>query len=187
MAKLIYSAIMSLDGYIEDRTGHFDWAQPDAEVHGFINNLERPVGIYLYGRRMYTMMVGWETDPALADQSTLMRDFAGIWQAASKTVYSRTLQEATTSNTRIEREFDAEAIRGLKTSAASDLAIGGPDLAAHAFRAGLVDECHIFLIPIVVGGGKPGLPPDSTLNLTLHEERRFAGGTVFLRYQVNPR
>jgi dihydrofolate reductase len=180
MAKLVYSAIASLDGYIEDEGGGFDWAEPDEEVHAFINDLERPLGTYLYGRRMYEMMVVWETDPSIADQSPLMRDFAEIWQAADKIVYSGTLETATTARTRIERRFDPEAVRQMKASAGRDMVVGGAELAAHAFRAGLVDECHLFVAPVVVGGGKRSLPDDVRLDLELLDERRFEGGMVYL-------
>jgi dihydrofolate reductase len=186
VAKLIYSAITSLDGYIEDENGNFDWAEPDEEVHRFINDLVRPVGTYLYGRRMYETMVGWETDPALAEQSQVMRGFAEIWQAADKVVYSTTLEAASTARTRIEREFDPEAVRQMKAPAARDLAVGGPELAAHAFKAGLVDECHLFLTPIVVGGGKQSLPDDVRLELELLDERRFGNGVVHLHYRTTP-
>ncbi len=184
MAQLIYSAISSLDGYIEDRDGSFDWAMPDEEVHRFINNLERTAGTYLYGRRMYEIMTVWETDPNLAADSPLTQDFAQVWQAADKIVYSKTLTAASTHKTRIERNFDPEAIRQLKKTAQHDIAIGGPELAAHAFRAGLIDECHLFLAPIVVGGGKPALPENVRLELELLEERRFDNGMVFLRYRT---
>jgi dihydrofolate reductase len=184
VAKLIYSTIASLDGYIEDEDGSFDWAVPDEEVHAFINDLVRPVGTYLYGRRMYEMMVGWETDPSLAEHSPLMRDFAEIWQAADKVAYSKTLETVSTSKTRIERDFDPEAVRRMKASAGRDIFVSGPDLAAHAFKAGLVDECHLFLAPIVVGGGKRSLPDDVRMKLELLEERRFEGGMVYLRYRV---
>lgn len=184
MAQLIYSAISSLDGYIEDRDGNFDWAMPDEEVHRFINNLERNAGTYLYGRRMYEIMTVWETDPNLAADSPLTQDFAQVWQAAEKIVYSKTLTAASTRKTRIERNFDPEAIRQLKKTAQHDIAIGGPELAAHAFRSGLIDECHLFLAPIVVGGGKPALPDDVRLELELLEERRFDNGMVFLRYRT---
>ena len=184
MARLIYSAISSLDGYIEDKDGNFDWAMPDEEVHRFINNLERNAGTYLYGRRMYEIMTVWETDPNLAADSPLTQDFAQVWQAAEKIVYSKTLTAASTRKTRIERNFDPEAIRQLKKTAQHDIAIGGPELAAHAFRSGLIDECHLFLAPIVVGGGKPALPDDVRLELELLEERRFDNGMVFLRYRT---
>jgi dihydrofolate reductase len=184
IAKLIYAPITSLDGYIEDEDGTFDWAEPDAEVHGFINDLERSVGTYLYGRRMYETMVGWETDPTLAAQSPRMRDYAEIWQAADKIVYSTTLRAASTARTRIERQFDSDAVRQMKGTAESDIGIAGPGLAAHAFRAGLVDECHLFITPVIVGGGKPALPGGVRLQLELVDERRFAGGVVHLRYHA---
>lgn len=183
MAKLIYATIMSLDGYIEDETGKFDWAMPDEEVHTFINNLVRPVSTYLYGRRMYETMAGWETDPSLADQSPLMRDFAQIWQAADKIVYSKSLGKASTGRTRIERDFDADEVRQMIASAERDITVGGPDLAAQAFKAGLVDECQLCIVPILVGGGKPSLPNDIRLNLELLDERRFSSGMVYLRYR----
>ncbi len=184
MAKLIYSAIMSLDGYIADEDGSFDWAMPDEEVHAFINDLERPVGTYLYGRRMYEMMVGWENDPSIAEQSPLMRDFAEIWQAADKVVYSRTLEAVSTSKTRMERDFDPETVRQLKASTGRDLTVSGPDLATHAFRAGLVDECDLFLAPVVVGGGKRALPEGVRVGLELLDERRFGNGMVYLRHRT---
>jgi dihydrofolate reductase len=184
VSKLIYSAIASLDGYVADADGNFDWAVPDEEVHTFINALERPVGTYLYGRRMYETMVGWETDPTLADQSPVMRDFAEIWQAAEKIVYSKTLETVDTARTRIERDFDPEAVQQMKALAGRDLIVGGPDLAAQAFRAGLVDECHLFVVPMVVGGGKRSLPNDVRLKLELLDERRFGNGMVYLHYRT---
>jgi dihydrofolate reductase len=184
MAKLIYSAIASLDGYIEDEGGKFDWAEPDEEVHAFINNAERKVATYLYGRRMYETMAGWETNASLAAQSPIMRDFAEIWQAADKVVYSTTLDAASTARTTIERAFDPDAVRDLKARARGDLSLGGPGLAADAFRAGLVDECHLYLAPIAVGGGKRVLPRGIRIPLTLVEERRFSSGMVYLRYLV---
>jgi dihydrofolate reductase len=184
MAKLIYSVITSLDGYVNDEAGNFDWAAPDEEVHRFVNDLERPVGTYLYGRRMYEVMIGWETDPAVAAQSPVARDFAELWQAADKIVYSRTLETPSTARTRIERTFDPEAVRRLKASAAADLTVGGPGLAAHALEAGLVDELHLFLTPIVVGGGTPSLPDNLRVALDLQDERRFGNGTVHLNYRT---
>ena len=181
MAKLIYPGIMSLDGYTEDAEGTFDWSAPDEEVHAFINDLERPVGTYLYGRRMYEVMAAWETMP-LDDEPPAIRDFAQIWRAADKVVYSRTLDAASTARTRIERDFDPDAIRQMKASASEDLAVGGPDLAAHAIAAGLVDEFQLFVTPVVVGGGKRYLPDHVRLDLALLDERRFGGGVVFLRY-----
>jgi dihydrofolate reductase len=184
MAKLIYSAIGSLDGYISDENGSFDWAKPDEEVHTFVNDLARPIGTYLLGRRMYETMAPWETDASLAEHSDVTRDFAQIWQAADKIVYSRTLERASTSKTRIEQEFDPEAVRRLKAASESDLTVGGPELAAHAFKAQLVDECQLFLAPIVVGGGKPMLPGDVRLEPALVAERRFGNGMVHLRYRA---
>jgi dihydrofolate reductase len=184
MAHLIYSAITSLDGYIEDRAGKFDWAMPDDEVHSYINNLERAAGTHLYGRRLYETMMGWETDLGLAALPPIYRDFAEIWKAADKIVYSRTLEAVSTRRTRIERNFDPEAIKQLKAAVNHDILIGGPDLAAHAFRSGLIDECHLFLTPIIVGGGKQSLPDKVRLELNLLEERRFGNGMVHLHYQV---
>ena len=183
MARLIYSAITSLDGYVADENGSFDWAAPDEEVHRFVNDLERPVGTYLYGRRMYEVMKFWQTAATLDDQTPFMRDYAEIWQAADKVVYSRTMEKVTTPRTRLEREFDAEAVRQLKTSAGRDLSVGGPDLAAQAIKAGLVDEYHMFLHPIVVGGGNGALPDDVRVKLELVDERRFDGGVVYLHYR----
>jgi dihydrofolate reductase len=184
MARLIYTAITSLDGYIEGPDGRFEWGVPDEEAHAFINDLARPIGTYLYGRRMYEVMAGWETDRTLAEHSPAMRDFAEIWRAADKLVYSTTLEAVSTRRTRLERRFDPAAIRTLKTEAGADLAVGGPELAGHAFDAGLVDECHLFLAPVIVGGGKRGLPAGVRLDLELIHERRFAGGMVFLHYGV---
>jgi len=184
MARLIYSAISSLDGYIEDRNGKFDWAAPDEEVHRFINNLERSAGTHLYGRRMYETLMVWETDPNLAAESPLLRDFAEIWQAADKIVYSKTLEAVSTRKTQMERNFNPTVIRQLKEAVEQDILIGGPELAAHAFRAGLIDEYHLFLTPIIVGGGKLALPGNVRLELELLEERRFGSGVVFLRYRT---
>lgn len=186
MTRLIYSAISSLDGYIEDSDGNFDWAAPDEEVHRFINDLERTVGTYLYGRRMYETMVVWETDPNLAADSPLTQDFAEIWQAANKIVFSKTLAAASTRNTQIERTFNPEGIQQLKNTVQHDISIGGPELAAQAFQAGLIDECQLFLIPVLVGGGKSALPDNVRLALELLDERRFSNGTVFLRYRTLP-
>jgi dihydrofolate reductase len=186
MAKLIYSAITSLDGYIEDEGGRFDWAEPDEEVHRFVNELERSVGTYLLGRRMYEVMVYWETIE-LADQPPFIRDFAEIWRAADKIVYSKTLETVSSMRTRIEREFDPEAVGRMKAAAGHDLTVGGPELAAHAFKASLVDECHLFLAPVVVGGGKQSLPNDTRMQLELLDERRFGNGMVHLRYRTRRR
>ena len=185
MARLVYTSIMSLDGFVEDLHGRFDWAVPDDEVHAFVNDLERSFGTYLYGRGMYETMAGWETDPTLAAQSALMADFAQTWQAADKIVYSTTLETVWTARTRLERTFDPAAILELKASATSDLSVGGPKLAAHAFKAGLVDECCLIVCPVVVGGGKRSLPLDVRLDLDLIEERRFGNGVVHLRYRTH--
>jgi dihydrofolate reductase len=182
MGKLIYNAIASLDGYTADETGTFDWAAPDEEVHAFVNDLVRSVAVHLYGRRMYETMRFWESPDLLADESTVTRDFARVWQAGDKIVYSRTLQSASTARTRIEPVFDAEQVRRLKATAPGDLAIGGADLAGQAIGAGLVDEYQLFLTPVVVGGGTSVFPAKAFRRLDLLEERRFAGGTVFLRY-----
>jgi len=184
VAKLIYSAIASLDGYVADEHGNFDWAAPDEEVHSFLNDLERPVGTYLYGRRMYEVMAYWETADTAADQPPVIRDFAEIWQAADKIVFSRTLEQASSSRTRIERDFDPEAVRQLKASAERDLTVGGPELAAQAIEAGLVDEFQLFFTPVVVGGGKQALPDGVRLRLELLDERRFGNGVVYLRYRI---
>ncbi len=178
MANLIYSAIASLDGYVADEDGDFDWAAPDEEVHAFVNDLERPVGTYLYGRRMYETM-------ALDDEPPVMHDFAGIWRAAEKVVYSRTLANVSTPRTRLEREFDADAVREMKAGAARDIGVGGAELAAQAIRAGLVDELHLLLAPVVVGGGAQALPAGTRMDLDLREERRFGNGTVYLRYMTS--
>ncbi|MDQ6642681.1 MAG: dihydrofolate reductase family protein [Actinomycetota bacterium] len=184
MAKLIYASIASLDGYVADKDGGFDWAEPDDEVHRFVNELERPVGTYLYGRAMYDVMRYWDTAHREPGQSPVALDFAQIWQAAEKVVYSRTLDSVSTNRTRIERDFDPETVRQVKASSAADITVGGPGLAAEAFRARLVDECQLFLTPIVVGGGTTCLPDDVRLELELLEERRFDNGVVFLRYRA---
>jgi len=184
VAKLIYSAIASLDGYVEDKQGNFEWAAPDEEVHAFVNDLERPVGTYLYGRRMYETMVFWET-VSTSGQAAVARDFAAIWRAADKIVYSRALQAPSSERTRIVRDFDPAAIRRLKESSAHDLTIGGAELAGEAIAAGLVDEFHLFLGPIMVGGGKHVLPDDVRVQLELLTERRFRSGVVHLRYALS--
>jgi dihydrofolate reductase len=183
-AKLIYSTIASLDLYTTDENGNFDWAAPDEEVHAFVNDQERPIGTYLYGRRMYETMAYWETAPTGDDESPVAVDYTRIWQAAEKVVYSSTLDVVSSARTRIEREFDPDAVRDLKEAAERDVSIGGPQLAAQAFAAGLVDECHLFLNPIAVGGGSRALPAGLRIELELLEERRFGGGVVFLRYRV---
>jgi dihydrofolate reductase len=178
---LIYSAIMSLDGYTVDADGKFDWAAPDEEVHAFVNDLERPIGTYLYGRRMYEVMRFWQ-DLDLTGESPAMRDYAGIWQSANKIVYSTTLAETSTPKTQLERAFDADAIRELKQH--GEVSIGGPTFAAHVIKAGLVDEYQFFVTPILVGGGTPALPPGSRIPLDLADERRFASGVVYSRYRA---
>jgi dihydrofolate reductase len=183
-AQLSYAAITSLDGYVADESGKFDWAMPDEEVHAFVNDLERPIGTYLFGRRMYAVMNYWETAHTLADQSAVEQDFAKIWQSADKIVYSKTLATVASARTRIERNFDPEAIRQLKLAAARDISVGGPDLAAQAIKAGLVDEIQLLVSPVVVGGGKPALPSLGPLRLELLDERRFGNGVVYLRYRT---
>jgi len=183
MAKLIYAAITSLDGYVADEDGNFDWAEPDEEVHSFVNDLQRPVGTYLYGRRLYEVMVAWET-MNLADEPPVIRDFAEIWQAADKIVYSKTLETVSSARTRLARDFAPEAVGQMKAAARSDLTVGGPELAAQAFTAGLVDECHLFVAPVVVGGGKRSLPGNVRLRLELLNERRFGNGMVHLHYRT---
>jgi dihydrofolate reductase len=183
MAKLIYSAITSLDGYVADEDGNFDWAEPDEGVHTFVNDLERPIGTYLYGRRMYEVMVAWETMD-LSDQPPFIQDFARIWRAADKIVHSKTLETVSSVRTRIERDFDPEAVRRMKGSAGHDISVGGPELAAQAFKPGLVDECHLFLTPIMVGGGKRSLSNNVRLELELLDERRFGNGVVYLNYRT---
>jgi dihydrofolate reductase len=183
MARLIYSAIASADGYVEDGAGGFDWAAPDEEVLCFVNDLERPVGTYLYGRRMYQTMVYWETARTLDGQPASLRDYTGIWQAANKIVFSRTLGSASSARTRLERTFDAGLIRDLKSAADRDMTVGGADLAGQAIAAGLVDELQLILAPVVVGGGKPALPSGVRLDLELLDTHRFANGTVFLKYR----
>jgi len=184
MAQLVYSVITSLDGYVADPDGKFDWAVPDEEVHAFVNDLERPAGTHLYGRLMYDVMVYWETAHTLADQPPFIEDYTKIWQAADKVVYSRTLKSVSSARTRIEREFDPEAIRQMKAQAERDITVGGPNLAAQAIRAGLVDELQLIVVPVVVGGGNAFLPEGVGLALGLLDERRFAHGMVHLRYRI---
>ncbi len=185
MAKLIYIANTSLDGYTEDRHGGFDWGPPDETYFGFINDIQRPVGTYLYGRRMYETMVYWETAP-VSDQPPWVVDFTNIWRAADKMVFSKTLASVSSERTTLERQFDAEAIRRMKVDEKRDLTVGGADIAAQAFGAGLVDECHLFFWPIVLGGGKPALPTDGRLDFQLLHERPSHGGVAHLHYRVNP-
>jgi dihydrofolate reductase len=184
MANLIYVANVSLDGYVEDANGSLEWTAPNDEVFTSITDIVRPVGTYLYGRRMYETMAVWETDPILSAESELMADFANVWQAADKVVYSTTQHMVATTNTRLERCFDPDSVREMKASAAGDLTVGGSTLAAHAFNAGLVDECQLFIYPVLVGGGKPAFPSDARVQLDLLEEHRFGNGVVNLRYRV---
>ncbi len=184
MAKLIYSAITSLDGYVEDTDGKFEWAAPDEEVHAFVNDLERPIATYLYGRRMYDTMAFWETATG-HEEPSVFRDFAEIWRAAEKIVYSRTLQAASSARTRIERDFSPAALRELKSASGADMTIGGAELAGQAIAAGLVDECQLFLSPVVVGGGKRALPDHVRADLDLLNERRFKSGVVYLHYRIS--
>jgi len=181
MAKLVYPAITSLDGYVADEEGKWHWSAPDEEVHAFINEDERPMGTHLYGRRMYDVLSAWET---IDDPQPVLRDYAEIWRAADKVVYSRTLEDVSSARTRIEREFDPEAVRRMKEEAAADISIGGPELAGQALKAGLVDEIRLFLSPVVVGGGNPALPDGVSVGLELLDEHRFANGVVYLRYAV---
>ncbi len=182
MANLRYVAIASLDGYVEDEQGKFDWVEPDEEVHAFVNDLERPVGTHLYGRRMYETMAYWETG---GDGGAVYRDYAEIWRAAEKVVYSRTLSTVSTERTRIERAFDAAAITRLKEGSRADISIGGAELAGQAIAAGVVDECHLLLGPVIVGGGKRALPAGVHAELALVDERRFRSGFVYLRYRFS--
>ena len=181
MVKLIYTAIMSLDGYVADEEGNFDWAEPDEEVHTLVNDLERPIGTYLYGRRLYEVMVAWET---ITDEQPFIKDYAEIWRAADKIVFTRTLETVSSERTRIERSFDPEAVQEMKTAADKAISVGGPTLAAQAIRAGLVDEIGLFLAPVVVGGGTRALPDGVRLPLELLDERRFGGGFVYLCYSA---
>jgi dihydrofolate reductase len=184
VAKLIYSAIASLDGYVADEEGNFDWSAPDEEVHGFVNELERPIGTYLYGRRMYEVMAYWETADAMTDVPPFVHEFAEIWQAADKVVYSKTLETMSSPRTRIERDFVPEVIRQLKVTAARDITVGGPELAAQAIEAELVDELQLFVTPNVVGGGKRALPKGVRVTLELLDERHFGNGVVYLHYRL---
>jgi dihydrofolate reductase len=183
VAKLIYAAITSLDGYVADQHGNFDWAAPDAEVHSFVNELERPIGTHLFGRRMYDVMLYWEAAPAPSEPPHI-QEYRRIWQAADKIVYSKTLEAPSSGRTRIERQFDPKAIVAMKATLSSDISVGGPNLGAHAIKAGLVDEYHLFLTPVVVGGGTRALPEDVLLPLELQGEHRFTSGVVHLHYRT---
>jgi dihydrofolate reductase len=184
MARLICSGIVSLDGYTADADGHFDWSMPDEEVHSFINDLERPIGTYLYGRRLYQVMLAWEDASAFDDQPQFVRDYALLWKAADKIVFSTTLDAASSARTSIQRAFDPAVIGRLKETADRDISVGGADLAGQALRGGLVDELRLFISPVIVGGGKALIPDDVRLNLELLDERRFDNGVVYLRYRV---
>jgi dihydrofolate reductase len=184
MARLVYLAIASLDGYVADEHGRFDWSMPDEEVHAFVNDAERAIGTHLYGRRLYDVMAVWETMET-AGEPPAIRDYAAIWRAAEKVVYSRTLDAPRTSRTRIEREFDPAAVRAMKASASADLSIGGPELAGQALRAGLVDEVRLLLSPVVVGGGTRALPDGVRIDLELAGERRFRNGVVHVHYRTH--
>ncbi|MEO8323245.1 MAG: dihydrofolate reductase family protein [Actinomycetota bacterium] len=184
MAKLIYSGIMSLDHYVADEDGNFDWSEPDEEVHTLVNDLARPVGTFLLGRGMYEVLSAWETIHTLPDQPGFIQDFAQIWLAADKIVYSKSMDSVSTAKTRLERDFDPEAVRKLKTKTDRDITIGGPDLAAQAIAAGLVDEYQLYVTPIIVGGGKQFLPDGVRFDLELLDERRFANGVIHLRYRT---
>jgi dihydrofolate reductase len=185
MAKLIYVTNTSLDGYIEDRNGAFDWGAPDEEYFSFINDVERSVGTYLYGRRMYETMVYWETAP-LSDQPPWIVNFTRVWRAADKVVFSKTLASASSDRTSLQREFDVEAILRMKAGETQDLTVGGADLAAQAFGAGLVDECHLFFWPVVLGGGKCAFPMKVRLDLQLLNERHSRSGVAHLHYRITP-
>jgi dihydrofolate reductase len=184
MSRLIYSSIMSLDGYVSDRDGNFEWAAPDEQVLAFVNDLERPVGTYLFGRRMYETMVYWETAHTLGEQSPLLQDFTEIWQAADKIVYSKTLQTVSSARTLMERSFDPDVVLQMKAATERDMTVGGAALAAQAFKAGLVDECQLFLTPIIVGGGTRSLPDDLLQRLELSDMHRFDNGVVYLQYRI---
>jgi dihydrofolate reductase len=184
LAKLIYSPISSLAGYVADEDGNWDWSAPDEEVHSFVNELGRPIGTYLLGRRMYEVLAVWDKPEEFDDESPTIAEYAEVWQSADKIVYSKTLETVSTARTRIETDFDPEAVRQLKATADRDLSVGGPELAAQALKAGLVDEVQLFLAPVVVGGGNPSLPDDLKLELELLDQRRFGNGTVYLRYSV---
>jgi len=184
MARLLYMAITSLDGYVADEAGTYDWAMPDDEVFGFINEFERSAGTYLYGRRLYQEMTGWETRDADPGLSPLVLDFARIWQAADKVVYSRSLENVSTTRTRLERDFDPGSVRDMKARSERDITVGGSELAGEAIRAGLVDELHLVISPVMVGGGKKALPGEVRLRLDLLDEHRFGNGVVHLHYRV---
>lgn len=183
MAKLVYSMLESLDGYVADASGKFDWAEPDESVHEFLRELEIPIGTYLYGRRMYEVMEVWETLDQLDDAPPFIRDYAEMWRSADKIVYSATLDRVRTPRTTIERVFDPEVVRRLKAESTRDISIGGPTLAAHAISAGLVDEYQMIVVPVIVGGGTRSFPEGVRLGLELVDHRRFDNGMVYLHYR----
>lgn len=184
MAKLIYWMNTSLDGYVADEAGNFDWSEPSDEVHALANDLERPIGTYLYGRRVYETMAVWQTLGTRRDEPAVIREFGDIWRAADKVVYSRTLQHVSTPKTTLEREFDAAAVRKMTDESARDISVNGPTLAAHAIRAGIVDEYHVVVYPVVVGAGLGWLPRNVRIDLDLVGEHRFANGVVHLHYRA---
>ena len=184
MSHLIYTAITSLDGYVADATGNFDWSVPDEEVHAFVNDLERPIGTYLYGRRLYEVMVAWESEQISTAQLAFVPDFAAIWRAAEKVVYSSTLENVGSTRTRIERTFDPTVVRVLKESTDRDISVGGAELAGQALAAGLVDECHLIISPVLVGGGKHAFPDGVRQRLELLDQHRFGNGVVHLHYGI---
>ena len=184
MGKLVYSFFSSLDGYITDEDGEFAWAEPDEEVHAFVNEIERSIGTNLYGRKLYEMMAVWETPDVFPTQTPAITEYARIWQEADKIVFSRTLSTVSTARTTIEREFDLAFVRDLKERTERDISLGGPTLAAEAIRTGLVDEYHVFVVPVIVGGGNPFLPDGARVDLELLDQRRFDNGMVYLRYRT---
>jgi dihydrofolate reductase len=184
MARLIYASNMSVDGFTEDKRGAFDWAPPDDDVFAAITDRMASAGTYLYGRRMYETLALWETEPALAERSDLAARYAEVWQAADKVVYSSSLTAPSTANTRLERHFDPSAVHALKAAASRDVLVGGPNLAAQALVAGLVDEVELFVWPFVLGGRNPALRTDVSAELALIDEHRFNSGVVQLRYRV---
>ena len=184
MAKLIYFMPTSLDGFIAGETDSMDWSVPDEEIYAFINDLHRPIGTYLYGRKNYETMAGWETPDVIPGGTPAMMDFAQIWQAADKIVYSKSLETVSTPKTRLEREFEPQVVRSLKAQLPHDISVAGPNLAAQAIRAGLVDEIYLLVVPMILGGGKRVLPSSVDVKLDLLDERRFGNGWVYLRYRT---
>jgi dihydrofolate reductase len=182
MARLVYAVLASLDGYVADEAGNFDWAAPGEDVHRFINELERSVGTYLFGRRLYEIMAVWQDFPDIEQEPEVIGEYAAIWQSADKIVYSETLAAVTTPKTRLDRSFDPQSVRAMVTDQEQDVSIGGPTLASHALRAGIVDDIHLFIVPHIVGGGTPCWPAGLPLQLDLAEQERFSDGTVYLHY-----